>query len=212
MTFPWLFRFFNSMIFPCMELFLVIFQVLNDFQSLWEPWLILYEYSVFLDTIWASCKKKQIKHPSCPFIISPNTCSTMDAVTLTCKTWITPQRVFCLSLGAEFRPHSQSKIATFFSIPCLFFPIKKRKKNSFFYFFFRDHYYLWETMTNIRLILKQVLCLKGTATLMITIIYMKALNKPWILIPVLSKSWYQFYLNRSKNVEVVCVWIFENGQ
>ena len=25
------------MIFPCMELFLVIFQVFRDFQSLWEP-------------------------------------------------------------------------------------------------------------------------------------------------------------------------------
>ena len=30
--------------------------------------------------------------------------------------------------------------------------------------------------------------LKGTATLMITTIYMKALNKPWILTPVSSKS------------------------
>ena len=30
--------------------------------------------------------------------------------------------------------------------------------------------------------------LKGTATLMITTIYMKGLNKPWILIPVSSKS------------------------
>ena len=30
--------------------------------------------------------------------------------------------------------------------------------------------------------------LKGTATLMITDIYMKDLNKPWILIPVSSKS------------------------
>ena len=29
--------FSNSMIFPCMELFLVIFQVFLDFQSLWEP-------------------------------------------------------------------------------------------------------------------------------------------------------------------------------
>ena len=27
----------NYMIFPCMELFLVIFQVFHDFQSLWEP-------------------------------------------------------------------------------------------------------------------------------------------------------------------------------
>ena len=29
--------FSNSMIFPCMELFLVIFQVVHYFQSLWEP-------------------------------------------------------------------------------------------------------------------------------------------------------------------------------
>ena len=29
--------FSNSMIFPCMELFLVIFQVFHDSQSLWEP-------------------------------------------------------------------------------------------------------------------------------------------------------------------------------
>ena len=27
----------NSMIFPCMEVILVIFQVFYDFQSLWEP-------------------------------------------------------------------------------------------------------------------------------------------------------------------------------
>ena len=32
--------FSNSMIFPCMELFLVIFQVFHDFQSLWEPWTL----------------------------------------------------------------------------------------------------------------------------------------------------------------------------
>ena len=69
------------------------------------------------------------------------------------------QGLFCPSLGAEFRPHSQLKIATFFPIPCLIFPIKKskkknqKKKKSFFffffffllfrglfYFFFRDHY------------------------------------------------------------------------
>ena len=41
MIFPWLFSvcfFSNFMIFPpCMELFLVIFQVFHDFQSLWEP-------------------------------------------------------------------------------------------------------------------------------------------------------------------------------
>ena len=39
--------------------------------------------------------------------------------------------------------------------------------------------------------------LKGTAPLMITLFYMKDLNKPWILIPVSS--------NRSKYVEVVGV-------
>ena len=33
--------FLNSMIFPCMELFLVIFQVFHDFQSLWEPCFIV---------------------------------------------------------------------------------------------------------------------------------------------------------------------------
>ena len=45
--------------------------------------------------------------------------------------------------------------------------------------------------------------LKGTATLMITMFYMKDLNKPWIL--------NQFRLNRSKNVEVMGIWIFANG-
>ena len=35
---------------------------------------------------------------------------------------------------------------------------------------------------------KCVVVLKGTATLMITILYMKDLNKPIILIPVSSKS------------------------
>ena len=44
--------------------------------------------------------------------------------------------------------------------------------------------------------------LTGTANLMITMFYMKDLNKPQILIPVLSES--------VKNVEVVGVWIFEN--
>ena len=29
--------FSNSMIYPCMELFLVIFQVFHEIQSLWEP-------------------------------------------------------------------------------------------------------------------------------------------------------------------------------
>ena len=39
------------------------------------------------------------------------------------------QGIFCPYLGAEFPPHSQSKIATFFPILCLFCPI-------FFTFFF----------------------------------------------------------------------------
>ena len=38
------------------------------------------------------------------------------------------QGIFCPSPGAEFQPHFQSKIATFFPMPCLFFPIKKSKK------------------------------------------------------------------------------------
>ena len=37
-------------------------------------------------------------------------------------------------------------------------------------------------------LLTTVFILKGTATLMITMFYMKGLNKPWILIPVSSKS------------------------
>ena len=32
------------------------------------------------------------------------------------------------------------------------------------------------------------LCLKGTATLMISMFYLKELSEPWILIPVSSKS------------------------
>ena len=39
---PWFLHdysgFSNSMIFPCMELYSVIFQVFHGFQSLWEPW------------------------------------------------------------------------------------------------------------------------------------------------------------------------------
>ena len=50
---------------------------------------------------------------------------------------IRPQDIFCPSLGAEFRPYSPSKKATFFPIPCLFFPIKKSKKKFFFFFFFK---------------------------------------------------------------------------
>ena len=45
------------------------------------------------------------------------------------------QGIFCPPLGAEFRPHSQSKLATFPQYHvCLFFPIKKNKKKNFFYF------------------------------------------------------------------------------
>ena len=52
-------------------------------------------------------------------------------------------------------PLSQSKIATLFPNTML------RKFNFFFFFyFFRDHYYLWETMTHIRMKLKH-LCLSG---------------------------------------------------
>ena len=45
--------------------------------------------------------------------------------------------------------------------------------------------------------------LKGTATVMITMFYMKDL--------INHEFWYQFHLNRLKNVEVVGVWIFANG-
>ena len=45
--------------------------------------------------------------------------------------------------------------------------------------------------------------LKGTATLTITTFYMKDLNKPWILIPVSSKS--------GEKLKVAGVWIFANG-
>ena len=54
------------------------------------------------------------------------------------------QGIFCPSLDAEFQPHSQSKIATFFpQYHVCFFPTgksKKKKKN--IYFFFRDQYYI----------------------------------------------------------------------
>ena len=73
------------------------------------------------------------------------------------------QGIFCPSLGAKFRPHSQSEIATFFpntmSIFCFFF----------FLLFFRDHYYLWETMAHIRMILKH-LCLSGVVGIIQSII------------------------------------------
>ena len=51
------------------------------------------------------------------------------------KIFVQQQGIFWLSLGAEFRLHSQSKIATFFPIPFLFFPIKKNKKNIYIYIF-----------------------------------------------------------------------------
>ena len=35
---------------------------------------------------------------------------------------------------------------------------------------------------------KCISSLRGTATLMITMFYMRDLNKPWILIPIISKS------------------------
>ena len=38
--------FLNSMIFPCMELFLVIYQVLHDFQSVWEPCILQSLYNI----------------------------------------------------------------------------------------------------------------------------------------------------------------------
>ena len=50
----------------------------------------------------------------------------------------------------------------------------------------------------------RVKSLKGTATLMISMFYKKELYKPWILIPVSSKS--------VKNGKIVVVWIFRNGQ
>ena len=40
--------FSNSRIFPCMEHFLVNFQVFHDFQSLWEPWLYLEAWKLSL--------------------------------------------------------------------------------------------------------------------------------------------------------------------
>ena len=57
------------------------------------------------------------------------------------------QDILCPSLGAEFRPYSQLKIATFFPIPCLFSKLRKVKKILCF-LFLRDHYYLWETMSD----------------------------------------------------------------
>ena len=55
----------------------------------------------------------------------------------------TIQGSFCPSLGAEFRPHSQSKIAThFFSNTMSVFPNYKEKKFPFFFLLFLVYYYL----------------------------------------------------------------------
>ena len=95
------------------------------------------------------------------------------------------QGIFCPSLGAEFQPHSQSNIATLFpKCHVCFSQLRKVKKKNFFFFFFtffRDHYYLWETMTHIRMILKH-LCLSG----MLGIIQSKmTLFGGYILLPLL---------------------------
>ena len=45
--------------------------------------------------------------------------------------------------------------------------------------------------------------LKGTATLMISIFYMKGLSEPWILIPVSSKSVEKY---GSYGLLNVCIW------
>ena len=66
------------------------------------------------------------------------------------------QGIFFPSLGAKFRPLSQSKIATFSPNTMSVFQLRKVKR----FIFFRDHYYLKETMTHIRMILKH-LCLSG---------------------------------------------------
>ena len=43
MIFPWLFRFFRiPWFFHVWNFFLVIFKVFHDFQSLWEPCIMLY--------------------------------------------------------------------------------------------------------------------------------------------------------------------------
>ena len=70
------------------------------------------------------------------------------------------QGIFCLSLvTAPF----QIQNSLFFSqCHVCFFPIKESEKNIYIFFFpfSRDHYYLLETMTHIRMILKH-LCLSG---------------------------------------------------
>ena len=77
--------------------------------------------------------------------------------------------------SGDFLPFSKGQISApfqtknshlFSQILCLFFPIKKKTLLFllflflFFFTFFRDHYYLWEAMTLIRMILLKNLCLK----------------------------------------------------
>ena len=109
------------------------------------PWVLSYFPWSYIDRGWSR------KMP-----VSSN------IVTYWC--WHTHQGIFCPSTGVEFRPDSQSKMSTFFPIPCLFFPIKKskkkKKKKKKKFTFFKNHYYLWETMIHIRMIHKHV-CLSG---------------------------------------------------
>ena len=51
--------------------------------------------------------------------------------------------IFCPSLGAEFRPHSQSKIATFFPNIMSDFP-----NTEFFFFFFFFFFTFLETTSS----------------------------------------------------------------
>ena len=81
---------------------------------------------------------------------------------------------FCFKFPGDFLPISRGWILATFPIEnshlfsqymyhVHFSQIKKIKKNLFLlfiFYFFRDHYYLWETMTHIRMILKY-LCFSG---------------------------------------------------
>ena len=60
--------FSNSMIFPCMELYLVIFQVFQDFQSLWEP----FDYSL-------SCGQGPVAQSVASLIADPEIVSSIPA-------------------------------------------------------------------------------------------------------------------------------------